>query len=177
VQREDSGVIDLHAIHKKAEAEREAERVAADIRARDPLSSPPPAFTMALPEDEEMAEELRPKSRKVPVFIGMGVAALVAIVGIAALSGRGEPKMQTVAVAAREPAPPPPAAAPAPPPPPGPATPTPAPPSTGVGKSSGPPVTASVGSKRGGSGKRPFTVGKGHAGGGVKMQKVQSSGT
>ncbi len=177
---EDSGVIDLKAIHEKATAEKELAAAEA-IRAKDPLSAPPPAFTMELPEPDEEQLAQMAKARRRPVYIAAGgIATVLCILGIAiaATGGTPEEPKRTAAVQ-RDEAPPPAATtaiptAEAPPPPAQPATPTPAPPSTGVKAA---PVAAKVGAKpaMGSRASAGFKVGKGTIPT-VKMQKVTSSG-
>lgn len=175
---EDSGVIDLFAIHEKAAA-RAAEKAAAQqARAVDdrpalppskPFSAPPPAFTTNVSfSDDELDPFSRKTSKKPLIFAGLGAIAVLVIGIFAASSATNTPPKATTASLAKTsaappvPSPPPVAVIPVMPAPVETAAPTPAPPST----SKPTPSKATA--------KAPRTV-KPRASG-PKLQKVQSGG-
>lgn len=176
-ERQDSGVIDLFAIHKQASVAPPAP---------DPLASaPPPAFTTDLLSTPKSAPDFgldiddenpfaAQASKKKPVYFALAGAAALLVIGvtIAAFSG-GEPAKPAAAAkqpaAAAEPAPlPPPPAHAAEATPPAPATATPATPSTGAIASS-----SKAPAYHGGGARKAAAVKKIS---GPKLEKVQSTG-
>ena len=182
MSREDSGVIDLFAIHNKASAAA-TEDVPPDI-----FSSPPPAFTMditgenaalmRLGADHEDLDPFGNKPRKKKLIMMGAAAGGLRFVGIliAAFSGGSSEEKPRAAATKVEAAPPPPPVAPPPPAPTTepPAANVPAPPTTGAVASSKPP-SASRGLP-GRPGPAPAAKAKFTANGGSKLTKVQSAG-
>jgi hypothetical protein len=124
MDREDSGVIDLFATHARTKA---LESTAPPPPEPTP-SSAPAAVTMnvggsselsTLDDDELDVPFANTKSRQKRIFVGLGIAGVLAIIGIVALSGGGGDDGAPKAAAAAAPVAPPPTA-PAPPPPPAP---------------------------------------------------------
>jgi hypothetical protein len=172
----DSGVIDLFAIHEEA------------LRAQSqppppssPLSAPPVALDMASPDasmeidDFDPAVFGRPKGRGKWIAAGAGALAFFGIVIALATSGSDEPEPVAAAAAVAAPPPvehvpepPPPAAAP---PPVAEASPEPAPPATSREAAQAPPRKATKGKARKAKRRAPK-----RGGGGVKLEKIQSSG-
>lgn len=185
MSREDSGVIDLFAIHNKASAAATDEKVPADI-----FSSPPPAFTMditgenaalmRLGADHEDLDPFGRKPRKKKLIMMGAAAGALLFVGIliAAFSGGSSETPRAAATKVEAAPPPPPVAAPPPAPttepPAGSAVNVPAPPTTGAVASSKPPSPS-----RGLPGRpapAPAAKAKLTANGGSKLTKVQSAG-
>jgi hypothetical protein len=169
--QDDSGLIDLLAIHNQAKAEAAQAAVA---RMSDPPSMPPGAFTIdtAAADDAELEAVLAANARKRKAIIGAGAAAAALVIGLVALvsSGGSEPPKAAAAARAKvEAAPPPPAAAapsasvtveaPAA------AAQTPPPPTTGTREAAKPPKAKGAPAK---AAPRKSA--------GPKLQKVQSSG-
>ena len=174
----DSGLIDLFAIHKEEEA-----------RLSAVPSAPPPAVALDLPgvSDDEIEgfAEAQARSRKRTKVIG-GVLGGLAVVGVvvgAIFLGGGAKEAPTSAAAQQPPplaetAPPPPAATPEPAPPP-----TPPPPATAKAEEK-PEYTraAAIAAYNAQQRKAKGSPAPGHRpaakpiGGGIKLQKVQSSG-
>lgn len=167
MEREDSGIIDLHAIQNRSSN---------TPPVPTPLSSPPPAFTMEVGEGVDSGEiAFKPKlTKKKKIMIGAGAAFAALFLGIIAFSGgKSEPVKAaappapeptfTVARATPEPAAPPPSAV----------TPpknVPPPPATGNAPSK--PVHAARAARGTGTGvKIPPKAGL------SKLTKVQSAGT
>jgi hypothetical protein len=130
MDREDSGLIDLMAIHARSKAAMESMPPPAPAQ-----SAPPAPVTMdagassgALGldplDDLDGLEAPFAKSRRKPILVGLGVVAALAVIGIAALSGgddgaaktaaAGAAKTEATAAPSPSPSPPPPVAAPAP---------------------------------------------------------------
>lgn len=182
VSKDDSGVIDLLAIHNKAKAEAAASVVP------PPVSAPPPAFTMdlsstpdlgGLAEMDELAFADTGKKKKIGILVGAAAGCVGLIAILASLAGSSEAEATKAAASPRpreaktEVAPPaaattsiPVAAAPPPPVETAPVT-TPAPPSTGS------PVKAAPARRAPKAGARAPTK---RPAGGPKLTKVQSSG-
>jgi hypothetical protein len=170
----DSGIIDLFAIHEQS-------RVPAP-----PLSAPPPAVSfdtgMGGDELDAFAESQRKAKTRTKMIIG-GVVGALGIVSILALAlgASATPEPAPAAAAAAQVAEPPPAAMPVPPP--VAATPEPAPapapaaPPTAQAKPDYTPGTAAAAYAGSQAKKKAPRKAKGGVGGGVKLQKVQSSGT
>lgn len=90
MDREDSGVIDLFAIHERAKA-----APSEDAIPRDLFSSPPPAFTTDLysdpgqlpPDPDDGDSPFGKKASKRLILGGAGAALLVVVIMIVAFSG------------------------------------------------------------------------------------------
>lgn len=173
---EDSGVIDLFAMHQRATA-------SAKEVPRDLFSAPPPAFTTDLysdpglgghsseSDDETGSNPFAKKSRKKLGFIAGGVGAfLVLVVVIVTASGGSEAPKATAAAAQPPPAAValPAAAAVAPVVPPSAVAHMPAPPTTGA------PVVAAAAPRA--RAAAPAAKARPAAGGGPKLTKIQSAG-
>lgn len=178
MQREDSGVIDLFAIHKRAS---EAPPAPSPL-----ASAPPPAFTTDLLSAPKSGPDLgldddenpfaNQSAKKKPVYFALAGAGALLVIGvaIAAFSGGSEPA-KTAAAAQKDssrsvaaepaPAPPPPPVQTAEPSPP--ATATPAAPSTGAVASSTKAPAARGHATRKAAPKKSS---------GPKLEKVQSTG-
>jgi hypothetical protein len=177
---DDSGVIDLHAIHAKAQA--------AKATPAAPLSAPPPAFVTDLSspslgeDDGDLALLLRRRDPRKLAFAGAGAAVLIGLFAVLA-SALGAPAEGAKAArggggqaAAAVPSPLPPAAPTtllATPPPVAAsaetvaAAPSPPPPSTGAPRAAAPPKSAAKGAR---APSRKVSAG------GPKLMKVQSGG-
>lgn len=178
MNREDSGLIDLFAIHNRASASPAPDQVPADV-----LSTPPPAFTADISAgadlDDELANPFAPKPRKKLMMIA-GAGAMLLLLGIVVASLGGASAEPAKAAASAIEAPPPPAApippaaattapAAAEPPAPPAVTAAPAPPSTGASAVAKPHL-------RRGKGHPAGSKRRGGRGGGVKLTKVKSAG-
>jgi hypothetical protein len=183
VSSEDSGVIDLFAMHKKATESSAAQGLVPP----DVFSAPPPAFSTDLAGDRNSdfgdGENPFAKKPRKNLFVAGGIAGGLLVIGIlvASFSG-GSPEPAKASASGRsEPTT---VSAPAPPPPPAPiviapVTPTeapvatakvPAPPTTGAAIFQKPPQKAGRAAAPAKS-RAPATTA-----GGVKLTKVQSAG-
>jgi hypothetical protein len=159
MEREDSGVIDLFAIHEKAKAA----SLPPPAPVLDAPSAPPPAVVTDLDDDDLDVPFAPPKSRKKQIVlgIGMGVVLLGVVLAITSFGGSEEPAK--AAASKVEAAPPPPAPMPLPPPA---VTADPTPP---------PPVTAAAPKTT--AAPKPKAIARpAAAAGGMKLQKIQSAG-
>lgn len=162
MDREDSGLIDLFAIHARAS---EAPPAAP--------SAPPPAVALDIGGMDEGDVPFVDPQRKKKVMMGLGAAGGLLVIGIiiASVTGGSTPEPTKAAAAAAKEAPA--APAPEPPPPAVTAAPQPAPPP--------PPTATAEAPKPAGKAAPAKFVGKAPAApargvGGVKLQKVQSAG-
>jgi len=181
VNSEDSGVIDLFAIHQQASGA--PQDPSTPGRFSPPASAPPPAFTTDLSGDDagdhdDLANPFAKKLRtKLVMMAGAGAALLALGILVSSLSASGpEPIKASAAAKVEAPPPaavvlPPPALTVAAEPPPVTASPVPAPPTTGAAAPAKPPSRAGVG-RPAASKSRAVAV----TAGGVKLTKVQSAG-
>jgi hypothetical protein len=117
MERENSGAIDLFAIHARTKALESTAPPPDSTR-----SSPPAPVTMnvggsselsSLDDDDLEVPFASTNSRRKPIFVGLGIVGVLAIIGIVALSG-GDDGASKAAAAAAPVAPP--STAPTPPP-------------------------------------------------------------
>lgn len=171
----DSGIIDLFAIHKE-----EQERISAPAP-----SAPPPAVSFDTGSgDDDAIDALvagQQKAKKRAKIIGGAIGAMAVIgIAIAAITSGGSSEPAKAATAAAV-APPPPVETAAPPPavePPPAATPAPEPAAPKAAKAKPDYTRATAAAAYASSqGKKKAPARKAVKTGGVKLQKVQSSGT
>lgn len=173
---QDSGLIDLFAMHEEAKAE---------VAAPPPVpSAPPPGVSFDIGDDdaEEIFAAAQRQSQKRMKLVGGALAGLGILAVLIGVMAGGETKASQAAAAAPPPSAPItaiPTAAPVPPP----VVPAPAPPvpAEEKGKPEYTKATAAA-AYAAASGQQPANAGKrkparGSKGGGIKLQKVQSSGT
>ena len=170
VNQEDSGVIDLFAIHQRASSAPPTALPPSDL-----LSSPPPAFTLDLAEDDAHPFASKPRKKLMVLASAAGVLLFAGIL-VASLSGgtsakaaAGSPTPDKIesapqpVVAIPRPAAPAIAAEPAP------AATPPAPPATGASAETRPPLpTANI--------RNPAPKSRHQTSSGVRLVKVQSAG-
>lgn len=159
MDREDSGLIDLFAIHERASNAPPAAP-----------SAPPPAVALDIGSMDEGDVPFVDPQRKKKVMIGLGAAGGLLLLGIiiASVTGGSTPEPTKAAAAAKEA---PAAPAPEPPPPAVTAPPQPAPPP--------PPTATAEAPKPAAKGAAPAKLAAkapARGVGGVKLQKVQSAG-
>jgi hypothetical protein len=176
MDREDSGVIDLFAIHART---KRLESMAPPPPATQ--SAPPAAVAMDVDGSSDVPSVgvdgldipfASAKSRRKPIFIGLGVVSVLAVFGIVALSGGDDGAQKAAAAAAAQ-------ASAAPPPPPAPVPPpavVEATASPSAVASAAPPATAKPASvvQKPVAAARPTP--RPASAGGPKLMKVQSTG-
>lgn len=174
--RDDSGVIDLFAIHEQAKRAQATPAPTpspfADTSA--PLSAPPPAVSFDTAGDDDVdamafASFGKPKAKLKWIAAGASAFLVLGLVVVAAFSGGEEPPKAAAAAVQAPPPPAPPPPAPEPPKPVAEAAPVPPPPPTAVAEAKPAP-------KKGKAVKATKRAAPKKRGGGVKLIKVQSSG-